>query len=124
MPIKNPSIEELDGTFKLFGFDGQEEVDNKINRMQKPLHKQGQKYGHSTRKYDNEHYGNDTGYYNALNPLPVNFTNEHRMKPKIRKNHKDDYDERQAIALSDSVIKEVRAKYSVTAVRAMYRRRR
>jgi hypothetical protein len=95
-----------------------------MRRRGQPQRKKDPKYGHSKRQYEHEHYGSDDQYYNALNPLPINYTNDHRMKPKIQKNHKDDYDERQAIALSDSVIKEVRAKYSVTAVRALYRRRR
>jgi len=45
-------------------------------------------------------------------------------KPKLKKHHNSDYDERQSIALAESVIKEVRKKYSVTAVRSMYRRRK
>ncbi|GMH95636.1 hypothetical protein TrVE_jg13879 [Triparma verrucosa] len=124
VPVANPSMGELSGTFKLFGLESEEEVDEEMRRRGQPQRKKDPKYGHSKRQYEHEHYGSDDQYYNALNPLPINYTNDHRMKPKIQKNHKDDYDERQAIALSDSVIKEVRAKYSVTAVRALYRRRR
>ncbi|GMH60003.1 hypothetical protein TL16_g02946 [Triparma laevis f. inornata] len=124
LPIANPSMGELSETFKLFGLESEDEIDEEMRRRGRPKNKQEQKYGHSKRQYEHEHYGSDDQYYNALNPLPINYTNDHRIKPKIKKNHKDDYDERQAIALSDSVIKEVRAKYSVTAVRALYRRRR
>lgn len=100
---------ELSETFKLFGLESEDEIDEEMRRRGRPKNKQEQKYGHSKRQYEHEHYGSDDQYYNALNPLPINYTNDHRIKPKIKKNHKDDYDERQAIALSDSVIKEVRA---------------
>ncbi|GMH97140.1 hypothetical protein TrST_g5391 [Triparma strigata] len=85
VPVANPSMGELSGTFKLFGLESEEEVDEEMRRRGQPQRKKDPKYGHSKRQYEHEHYGSD----------------DH-----------------------DSVIKEVRAKYSVTAVRALYRRRR
>ena len=61
-------------------------------------------------------------HYDALNPIPQNYTMTHMLSPT--KKRSEDFDERQAVALSDAVIKEVKAKYSVSAVRALYRRRR
>ena len=82
------------------------------------------RYGYGERRYERESYDTDEVYYDALKPIPQNFTFDHMNRPKIKKNHASDFDERQGIALAESVIKEVRKNYSVTAVRSMYRRRK
>jgi len=63
-------------------------------------------------------------FYSAGNPLPMNFTQQHLLNPTLQRNHGRDYEENMGAALADSVLKDVREKYSVSAVRSMYRRRR
>ena len=69
------------------------------------------RYGHDNNSYKHESYDTDGNYYNALQPIPQNYTFEHMNKPKLKKHHNSDYDERQSIALAESVISEVRKKY-------------
>jgi len=103
---------ELESTFELFGLQDH-----------KPRKKGGgKKKGARVRQKEDNSY--DTSYYDALNPIPLNHTQQNLMNPKVVRNHGRDYEENQGLALADSIINDVKAKYSVTAVRSMYRRRK
>jgi hypothetical protein len=95
---------DLDSTFKLFGLQDH-----------KPRKKNG---GRGRRRQEAE------VVYDANNPIPLNFTVQNMYKPKVGRTRPLDYEENQGLALADSIINDVKAKYSVTAVRSMYRRRK
>eukprot|EP00520_Triparma_pacifica_P001216 CAMPEP_0118639146 /NCGR_PEP_ID=MMETSP0785-20121206/4069_1 /TAXON_ID=91992 /ORGANISM="Bolidomonas pacifica, Strain CCMP 1866" /LENGTH=524 /DNA_ID=CAMNT_0006530457 /DNA_START=116 /DNA_END=1687 /DNA_ORIENTATION=- len=122
--VLNPSQHELRDTFDgVFGMS-QEEAQQELLSPSLEAPSRKPRYGHDKMSYKEENYETDKDFYNALQPIPQNYTFEHMNKPKLKKHHNSDYDERQSIALAESVINEVRKKYSVTAVRSMYKRRK
>ncbi|GMH53440.1 hypothetical protein TrRE_jg11478, partial [Triparma retinervis] len=123
--IVNPSQMELRDTFDgVFGMSQEEAQKELLLSPSLEVQDRTPRYGHDNNSYKHESYDTDGNYYNALQPIPQNYTFEHMNKPKLKKHHNSDYDERQSIALAESVISEVRKKYSVTAVRSMYKRRK
>jgi hypothetical protein len=64
--------------------------------------------------------------HDALNPVPMNYTYDNMLQQRAvaRQGFGYDTEENQSVALATEVIKDLKEKYSVSAVRTMYRRRK
>ena len=83
-------------------------------------------YPQAAAKIPSSHHTEPNAAYDALNPIPLNYTYDSILNRRAvaRAGIGYDTEENQSVALATEVIKDLKEKYSVSAVRSMYRRRK